>query len=244
MGAVFVFFVFEGRAAEYDKWYVVEEVTPPSESFSEEYRKEARQVRVDTQATYASEVSSEPVEVEISDTEEFSPPGDPIFTQSSALIFILIFLAVAIILWLKFGGSGALFSRNLGKKGEEQQSAIAPENWNLEVDIDELDRESFFRRLEGSNDYRANLIELLRYSLLDVAQISNLVFARSDTEREAFARIPKDYAKVSSLEKILQSSELVKYGGREISSEVYQKTLELGRSILLAGHQSRMKRDD
>ncbi len=80
-------------------------------------------------------------------------------------------------------------------------------------------------------DYREGMVELLRMSLLLGGEETDTVFARSDTEREAFARIPKTWSQKSNLQKLLRETELVHYGNRPIDETRYKAALDIGRAI-------------
>ena len=133
-------------------------------------------------------------------------------------------------------GTGALLRR---EPREIKDSARPPASWQMGADEASLDAGSLMAQLRGMNDRRAALVRLLRHALMAAAQGSGTRFARADTEREAFARLPSGWRHHDALAAILRQAELAHYGGREVSDEAFARMLECGQAVLAAGRGGR-----
>ncbi len=138
--------------------------------------------------------------------------------------WVLGLVALALMLWLRFGGAGILTRR----APQEGVTVTAPEHWQVERD---LAPQSLLAQIEAMADRRAALVRLLRHCLLKAAEQSRTRLARADTERDAFARLPGEK---SALRLILQAAELAHYGGREVSEAGFAEALAAGRQVLHA----------
>ena len=135
-------------------------------------------------------------------------------------------LAVALALWLRFGGAGIL-TRRAPTEGTTPQ---VPAHWQVEGDIAPA---SLLEQIAAMEDRSAALVRLLRHCLLKSAEVTRTRLARSDTEREAFARLPGDK---TALAVILQAAELAHYGGRPVSDAGFDAALAAGRGLLRGAH--------
>ncbi len=98
-----------------------------------------------------------------------------------------------------------------------------------------MDGQALIDRLAAMKDRREALARLLRHCLLAAGEMSDTRFARSDTERDAFARLPAGFQHHDALRALLRDSELAHYGGRPVSEDVFMRNLELGRILLGKG---------
>jgi len=142
----------------------------------------------------------------------------------------------ALFLWLKFGGSGVLLSRD---PADSTAKNSAPDSWKISAGEINLDANSRLSQIAAMPDRGAAMVLLLRYCLLAAAQTTSTRFARSDTERSAFGRLPKHWPSLAGLETVLQQAELAHYGGRPVTDGVFTNALETGRVILSANQKAR-----
>lgn len=148
------------------------------------------------------------------------------------VFLVVVVLIAALLLWLKFGGSGVLLARAPGESAERQD---APAGWNIEPRDNAGTTQDLLDRLAAMQDRSAALVLLLRHCLLAAATATGTRFARSDTERRAFRRLPDRWSHHGGLETILRRTELAHYGGRPVAEDVFQNALAAGRVILDAG---------
>lgn len=219
------------------KYTIVESLDPSISDAAQEYREIADQNRIRTDVTYVTELDGQLIEGEAARPRQERPEPDtgngsfsvPSMNGSGVVIALLIFLG-AIFLWLKFGGSGALLSREpYEAKSKKTQ---APDAWNIASDDLHKGPQSILDKIAAMQDRSEALVLLLRYSLLAASETTSTRFARSDTERSAFSRLPEHWAHISGLEAILRQAELAHYGGRDVTDDNFSAAIELGRNIL------------
>jgi hypothetical protein len=212
---------------------IVSEVDPPrSESFGK-FSETAGQTGIDTDAVYVDELSgSLESERGIRETRrvrrEFSVPA---LDGSLGVAIAIIAIVAALALWLKFGGTGTLLS---AKPKDIEKKQQAPEKWQITEREKSMDGQALLSHLAAMKDRQEALARLLRHCLLSAGELCDTRFARSDTEREAFARLPAGFKHHEALRTLLRDSELAHYGGRAVSEETFEHNLQLGR-ILLTG---------
>lgn len=165
--------------------------------------------------------------LDIAKPKPVPPPAEARSTGGDASVFwVLGAVAVALLVWLRFGGAGVLTRRAPGEGTAPQ----VPAHWQVEADVAPA---SLLDQIAAMEDRSAALVRLLRHCLLKSAQATGTRLARSDTEREAFARLPGDK---SALQVILQAAELAHYGGRPVSDAGFAAALAAGRGLLGGAH--------
>ncbi len=221
-----------GIAQEAELIYPKKTLSPPRSEAAEAFIENSNRENIQTEVIFAESITTEKTEREVKAVEQneweiefrdFSGNGLGIYTLIALLI-------IGILLWMRFGGTGSLFTPNPDQT--KRSKPIAPAAWKTKDSLLSLDRQKLFERLKNMKDRREGMIELLRYCLLYSAEQSNIVFARSDTERDAFARIPNSWQKRGQLGDLLSKTELAHYGGRPVNPDQYQSALQIGRSIL------------
>lgn len=212
---------------------VTSEVSPPVSETSEQYQSLADGADIKNRATYAEKISgslSDERTIRETRTRETGGPRLSLQFDSGIGVGIAIFLAIVLLLlWLKFGGSGVLLSGDPKDVKEKQQ---APDHWNIAARESEMDGNDLLAHLATMSDRGEALARLLRHCLLSAGEASDTRFARSDTERDAFARLPHEFKHHSALKALLRDAELAHYGGRPVSDEIFSRSLELGRTLL------------
>lgn len=163
------------------------------------------------------------------------PSPQPVFIPrfgSGSVWVVVLLLIAAIALWLRFGAGGVLMAPT---SKDAPKPATAPDHW-LIPDSDLIrSPASLLEQIATMSDRRAALIRLLRHCLLRAGVDNQTRFARSDTEREAFARLPRTWSRQEPLAVILQSAELAHYGGRPVADDDFTAALDAGRAILGGG---------
>lgn len=177
---------------------------------------------IETVLTYAE--AAEPVAKRV-----VPPPQPPAQPVPIAPWVVLLVLAAALLLWLRFGGAGVLTRR----APAEGTSPTVPEAWAVEA---AQAPETLLDQIGRMEDRRAALVRLLRHCLLTAAEQSRTAFARSDTERRAFDRLPASWRAHEALARILQAAELAHYGGRPVDDAGFGAALAAGRQILGGRH--------
>ncbi|MEM9106837.1 MAG: hypothetical protein AAGC96_14380 [Pseudomonadota bacterium] len=209
-------------------------VEPPRTQSAETYLEAADAAGVNARATYVDKLSGTLLSDQaIRETRrirrEFSSPT---LGGSIGIVIVVVAVIGILLLWLKFGGSGTLLSRKPRELKEKQE---APASWHINEQEQSMDGQALLNHLAAMKDRREALARLLRHCLLSAGEVSETRFARSDTEREAFARLPAGFRYRDALGKLLHDSELAHYGGRPVSEEMFTQNLELGRILLGKG---------
>lgn len=146
------------------------------------------------------------------------------------MVLALLLIMGALIGWAKFGGGGALLAR--APRKDLPDAAPAPESWKLSAEDIARTPQDLLAHLAAMPDRGAALALLLRYCLMAAGAVTETRFARSDTERRAFARLPQSYAHHAPLSAILHAAELAHYGGRAVAEDRFAEILASGRPIL------------
>ncbi|MEP3276065.1 MAG: hypothetical protein ABJN26_26515 [Stappiaceae bacterium] len=220
-------------AQESDGSSVVSRVTPPQSESSQNYKSLADGNDISNEAIYADKVqgtlSDERTIKETKKRSSREPLFIPKLDGGIGVGFAIFAVIALLLLWLKFGGSGVLLS---GEPRDVKKKQKAPDSWNIAAQEAELDGEDLLSRLASMSDRSEALAKLLRHCLLSAGEETETRFARSDTEREAFARLPAELSHYAALKALLRDAELAHYGGRPVSDEVFSRSLQLGRSLL------------
>ena len=207
---------------------VVDEIAPPRVEAVETYQRLAQRNGAQTEVAYAAKVDWE-------DTAGSPPPsrsnrdGGSVELGGFGVVLAVLIVGGALLLWLKFGGSGVLLSR---APGDSTVRAKAPANWNITAEEMTGSSKALLDRIASMPDRSAAMVALLRYCLLAAAEATGTRFARSDTERTAFRRLPGHWPLTAGLETILQRTELAHYGGRPVDEAMFSDALRIGGSIL------------
>lgn len=147
-------------------------------------------------------------------------------------IAVLAVLLAALLIWLRFGGSGILLTR---PPAQDRRPAAAPEGWAISAADRAADPATLLDQIATMPDRQAALARLLRHCLLRAGDDSDTRFARADTEREAFRRLPTGWRLHGALAHLLRDAELAHYGGRAVDDPGFAAALDAGRQILLTG---------
>jgi len=207
-------------------------VDPPPGQSGAAYDRSVRG-RVQTEATYATEVHGGRLTVDSRaprrPVPQFRPPA---LGGNWAMLVVVGGLALALFLWLRFGG-GALLART---PAPDRAPVQAPAAWNLTAAEDRLSGDALLAHIAGMSDRRAAMVRLLRHCLLSAAGATETRLARSDTERRALARLPEGFRLRPLLADLLARAELAHYGGREVSEADFAASLAAARALLGVGH--------
>lgn len=156
----------------------------------------------------------------------------PVVGGNSGIIVIVSILLLGILLFFYFGGGGALLS---GAPGEFKRKRASRAEWELEEDLGPDGYGALLNRLADASDRAEALVQMLRYSLIEASETTGVLFARSDTEREALRRLPETWIKQTGIGSLLQATELAHYGGRPVDQTTFDSCLVIARRILLPG---------
>ncbi|QYX55716.1 hypothetical protein K1T73_11540 [Roseovarius sp. SCSIO 43702] len=206
-------------------------MAPPRDG-AEDYLSAARDSRVETELRYADRIDPDLLTDENPEIEPAAPPrsAPSLRIEGGFGVFLMIALVtILLFLWLRFGGSGALLSATPRESDGAQE---APEAWKIGSDETAMDGRSLLDRIRAMPDRREALVHLLRHALLAAGDEAQVRFARSDTEREAFARLPEGWRHRDLLRLLLRAAELAHYGGRPVSEEAFENALQQGAAIL------------
>ncbi len=190
--------------------------------------------RIQRNATYATEVQGGRL------TPDSRPPvqrrqersyARPAINGNAALLVVVGVLAVALIVWLRFGGGGILAR----SPRADTPRAAPPPAWDMAGAEDQLTGEALLRSIAAMPDRRAAMVRLLRHCLLQAASLTGTRLARSDTERRVLDRLPADFSQRHALPQLLGRAELAHYGGREVADTDFTASLNAARSLLSGG---------
>jgi hypothetical protein len=204
-------------------------VDPPRGEAATAYQQAARG-RAETQASYATDVQGGRLTVDSRPARApASLPRGPVLDGNIAMLVVVGGLALALFLWLRFGGGG-LLART---PATAPPPLVTPDGWNAQGD--DTQGGDLLARAAAMNDRRAALVLLLRACLLHAAQATQTRLARSDTERRVLARLPGHFAPRALLADLLRRTELAHYGGRAVSEADFEAGLNAARHVLGVG---------
>lgn len=211
---------------------VTAEAAAPRGAQSADYRKVANRSFAETDVTYAETIEGDLSEgLAPAERRRRSGGGEFSVGNGSGIgVFLAVAgLMVALLLWMKFGGAGVLLSREPRELKRRQE---APESWAMTGAEADMDADTLLKTLASMSDRREALVRLLRHCLLFAADDSDTRFARSDTEREAFGRLPDEWRHREALGALLQHTELAHYGGRDVNETTFSGLLEIAGHML------------
>jgi len=221
-----------GPASAQQGIVVTDEMTAPRGAQSEAYQATARKQGINTDAIYAKSINVGAAEVPIRPTPPTRNAPALRVEGGWGVFFVIAAFLILLLLWLRFGGSGALLSAD---PAEVKERTKAPEGWRIGDAETTLDTRSLLEQIRAMPDRRAALVRLLRHALLAAGNDSSTRFARSDTEREAFRRLPKGWRHLEGLAILLRAAELAHYGGRDVSEDAFSQALDHAAAILGTG---------
>ena len=148
--------------------------------------------------------------------EEAIPEARQIeFNPYVAALLVAVMALLAFLLW-KFGGPARGMFAGQPKEGARNQSDTA-EPMAVLTGLD------VFRAMK---DREAALVQLVQEALQRAAEANRLRLPRSETARETLRRVPRSWPLHPNLRKIVMAEELVQFGGRPLSEEVFDACLE------------------
>ncbi len=154
-------------------------------------------------------------------------PKVPLTSGPVAMVLVMVTLVAALGLWVYVSG-GALWAPEAA--GDPSKVVQAPKGWG-ESEADLLENRSL-AQIAQMPDRRVALVRLLRLCLLHAAGVTETAFKRSDTERDAFGRVPPHWSGLAYLKRLLIAAELAHYGGRSVDEVTFQTLIEGARAIL------------
>ncbi len=211
----------------------------PPRAANQDYVTAARDARIQTDMRYADHISAAYLTGDNPNIQPTTPSRapSPVRIEGGFGVFLMVALIVLLLfLWLRFGGTGALLSAS---PKDNDGAPTAPDAWQISKDEAAMEGQNLIDRIRAMPDRRAALVHLLRHALLAAGEDSQTRFARSDTEREAFARLPEGWRHRDMLRFILRAAELAHYGGRPVSEEAFETALQQGAAILGTGQRGR-----
>lgn len=158
---------------------------------------------------------------------------EPVIDGPLAVGMVLVGLAVAIGLWMRFGNGGVLLSS--APRDIKQRQGEAPASWRTGAGAAEEEPNDVLQRIAAMADRQQALILLLRHCLLHAADITGTRLFRSDTERAVFARLPNSMPDRDRLANLLTAVELAHYGGRTVAERHFGVLLATARDLLSTG---------
>lgn len=199
----------------------------PEDELGAQYKRDLGSGRVETVVGYIDETTEDLFAVAKKEEVTIEVPSGGLDFN---LVWALVASVVLLGLFLKFGSSGNLFSRDHSKKPTPTKPA---QGWGLVAE--QVPPSTLLGQIRTMENRREALILLLRHSLLSAADATDVRFSRVDTERDALRRLPKKWPHFSELDFILRETEWVHYGGRSIEDDIFTRCLEAGEKILGKG---------
>ena len=202
---------------------------PPRAEVGRTVQQAADAQGIQTQMVYARSTAGQPAPIQPSQS---GPQGPAVTmpTGNGPVWVVVLVLVAGLALWLRFGGSGVLMTR---APVEASPVAAAPDHWHVDLSDRSRNAADLLRLIAAMADRRAALVRLLRHCLLRAGEESQTRFARADTEREAFGRVPAGWRSHQALGHLLHSTELAHYGGRAVDDAGFDQALAVGSDVLL-----------
>lgn len=220
------------QALAQDQGYrVLEAAPPPQGAAGADLSALARRGGVETGVTYITRLQGDLADgpaIELARPDAPSPRAGG-FEGSVPTLAIVAVLLLALALWMRFGGSGNLLAA-APKSGKPRHAA--PESWSLTEAERMTDPQTLLDQIAAMPDRRAALVRLLHHCLLFAGDDSDTRFARADTERDAFRRLPEGWRFRQPLAGLLRATELAHYGGRAVDDSGFAQALDIGRQLL------------
>ncbi|MGO4855304.1 hypothetical protein [Phaeovulum sp. W22_SRMD_FR3] len=223
------------QAAENDSYRILEVVNPPGVTpvspDATAYRARAAALGVRTDVSYVTRLEGKLVSGKEDQSADFVAPDFSGSGRGLGVALALFLIVAALVAWAKFGGGGALLAR--APREAKAKGATAPDGWQISAAEAVRHPAQLLAEIASMPDRGAALVLLLRHCLLSAGAATQTRFARSDTERSAFARLPGRYAHRQGLGTILTTAELAHYGGRPVGASSFEAALQAARALLL-----------
>lgn len=211
---------------------IIEALDPPRSETADTYRNLAARYSAKTDPAYVTVLDGNLVSGQenapIPDNRNTRRETPKLDLGGAGVLMVVLVVIGGIFLWLKFGGAGTLLRREPFEIVPQQ----VPTGWNIPDANKDQDPRTLLDRIAAMADRSEAIVLLLRHCLLTGAQETKTRFARSDTERQAFRRLPRSWRFYVGLGELLRSAELAHYGGRPVSDEAFKASFVLGKSIL------------
>lgn len=213
------------------EYSVLEAVEPPVGDSTENYRAVAKRAGARSDAVYASRLDGDLTGTRAKEQPVARVPRERrSFDLNGFGVVIAVGLVIgALFLLLKYGGGGALLARE--PRDDTRRKHQTPDAWKL-GDEAIKDADGLLAQIAQMTDRTAAMVLLLRHCLLAAARATDARFARSDTERRAFGRLPDHWVHHTRLQGMLQYTELAHYGGRDVAQDRFDDALDAARGIL------------
>ena len=203
----------------------------PRGDASSQYTRTQRFSGVQHQAKYVDTIEGA---IPMESAPEYEPPEkssarpdskiDPTFVQ---FLFVAGVFGLIGVLFYQFGG----FSQ-VALRGPKRVIKPAPDVASAVHQADDTPARDFFSAIAAMKDRRAALILLVGRALRDAAQSNGLRLTRSETARTILRRLPVTWLNFSALRELVQTEELVHFGGRDLSEDTFARCLELARPLV------------
>lgn len=223
------------QAGQEDGYRIIETAPAPAGTSSAPYAEIAAKEGLQADTIYATRIDGQLVSGQQlpSEDPDIPTPREPLLDMNGGGVALAVLLILAgLAAWMKFGAGGALLARAPTDTSPGKEPT--PDGWELSTQDADADPSDLFSRLARMSDRGNALVLLLHHCLIAAGSATQVRFARSDTERRAFARLPRDYVHGSRLSGILKTAELAHYGGRPVDDTEFSTALEAGRQILAA----------
>ena len=214
------------------EYSVLEAVDRPVGDSSEDFRAVAKRADVRSDTIYASKLDGDltGARAQSDPATTVSPrQRSPMDLNGFGVVLAVGLVIGALFLWLKFGGGGTLLARE--PRDDARRKHATPDAWKM-GDEAIKDADGLLAQIAQMTDRTAAMVLLLRHCLLAAARATDARFARSDTERGAFGRLPANWIHRTRLETMLQHTELAHYGGRDVAQDRFDDALDAARRIL------------
>lgn len=137
-----------------------------------------------------------------------------VFSRTGLFVLGLVVLGVVGFLIVKYGRLGGLRLR------EAANDAAYPE---LQVETAQHDsaQAPSVAEIRAMSDLPRALGALLALALQAAAHLAGVVLSRSDTAREALRQLPRDFALLGVIERLVREAERVRFAGQTITQEQF-----------------------
>ena len=150
-------------------------------------------------------------------------------TREAKWTWGIVFLIILVVIVVVFIMQGSRIGVTFRKPQERTRGTTDPTSPDQAHSV--LPTDGFLDRIAAMQDRRAALILLAGRALELAADANGMTLARAQTARDVVRMIPNRWGHRDALRKLIRETEIVHFGGRDISEDRWQDCLTWARPI-------------